>query len=152
MKIIIKINFSKFGEDIYIANQRASLRNGIKPLSESLQELQITEAVPQENLEPPFAKIPLGKTLSNTSNRIHSPTSVNYKLVNENSAVILYDLYNTLKAICQFKSIIDESDLGELKIISFYEFFYLPYESWIDLITKKINVRIKRSFELEKVS
>lgn len=44
------------------------------------------------------------------------------------------------------------SDVGELKIISFYEFFYLPYESWVELITKKINFRIKKTIEPEKVN
>lgn len=96
-----------------IANQKASLRNGTKPLTEALEELEISEVGTQANstLETPFVKMALGKTLSNGSNKINTPTSpssINYKLIDENSALIYYDLYNTLKAIVQFKNIIDE--------------------------------------------
>jgi len=37
-----------------------------------------------------------------------------------------------------------------LKIMTFYEIFYMPYKRWIDLIKRKIDIKIEKCIENEK--
>ena len=74
-----------------------------------------------------------------------------YNTITESIAISLFELYTAVNSIYKFRHYLNENDRGNLKINSFYELFYMPYKRWIDLIKRKIDAKVEKCFENEKV-
>lgn len=78
--------------------------------------------------------------------------SSNYSVVSEPASMLLFELYINLTAIMKYRNKIYESEVHSLKLAKYHEFFYLPYDRWAHAAGKKLGLRVRSSFEAEKVS
>ena len=88
--------------------------------------------------------------LSNQSTEAKMNSFFNYTTISEQIATSLFELYNTMNEIYKLRIYVTNSDQATLRINSFYEFFYMPFKRWIDLIKRKIDSKAEKCFESEK--
>jgi len=103
------------------------------------------------NLCTEFEKLNFNETKEELLHQQRTSSSVSYNVINEQTAVMLFDIYITIMAVMKFKNRLNESEMKQLKLNAYHELFYLPWNRWIDLFRQKIEVRIRTRFEIEKV-
>lgn len=79
-------------------------------------------------------------------------SSSSYSVISEPASLLLFELYINMTAIMKYRNKIYESEVHSLKLAKYHEFFYLPYDRWAHTVGKKLSLRVRNSFEAEKVS
>lgn len=75
-----------------------------------------------------------------------------YNMFTEQIALSLFELYINLLAIYNYKNNLSETECETLKFNLFPSLFYLPLKRWIELIKQKVEIKVEKSFECEKVN
>ncbi|RNA09727.1 BAI1-associated 3-like [Brachionus plicatilis] len=94
----------------------------------------------------------LKKENENSPTRGNLNSILNYVTITEQISINLFELYSLIYVIFRMKSCLADSDQLSLNILRFYELFYMPYKRWIDLIKKRVDNKIDKCFDSEKVS
>jgi hypothetical protein len=87
----------------------------------------------------------LSKDKSNTN------AVFNYNTITEQIALSLFELYVSLSAIVTYKKYVSEVDQSALKMTNFHDLFYMPFKKWIELIKHKVDLKVEKCFDSDKV-
>ncbi len=109
------------------------------------------DQVEEVSLSIELEKLDLNEIKEELQQQQKMSSSVSYNIINEQAAIMLFNLYITTMAITKFKNRLSEIEMKQLKLNAYHELFYLSWNRWIDLFRQKIEVRIRNRFEIEKV-
>jgi len=70
----------------------------------------------------------------------------------EQIALSLFEIYINILSIYQYKNFLSQTEHDTLKLNSFPSLFYLTLKRWIDLIKQKVEIKVEKSSECEKVN